>query len=157
MRIGLWEGTVAKTEPTAPMPLPPPPWAQARGPRTWPFPSPLPAAGRGTGALPGQKPSLCHIDRQTTRIKGRNCHLLVPLRAQSGLNPGLLSVLPGRASPPVTGSRNAKDFHPFIESEVFKVGKEGFPGGPVIKNPPANAGDTGLIPDLGRSHLSQSN
>ena len=121
------------------------------------FPHPLPAAGRGTGALPGQKPSLCHIDRQTTRIKGRNCHLLVPLRAQSGLNPGLLSVLPGRASPPVTGSRNAKDFHPFIESEVFKVGKEGFPGGPVIKNPPANAGDTGLIPDLGRSHLPQSN
>ena len=27
-----------------------------------------------------------------------------------------------------------------------------FPGGPVIKNPPCNAGNTGLIPDLGRSH-----
>ena len=26
----------------------------------------------------------------------------------------------------------------------------GFPGGSVIKNPPANAGDTGLIPGLGR-------
>ena len=25
-----------------------------------------------------------------------------------------------------------------------------FPGDPVIKNPPANAGDTGLIPGLGR-------
>ena len=25
-----------------------------------------------------------------------------------------------------------------------------FPGHPVIKNPPANAGDTGLIPGLGR-------
>ena len=22
-----------------------------------------------------------------------------------------------------------------------------FPGGPVVKNPPSNAGDTGLIPD----------
>ena len=26
----------------------------------------------------------------------------------------------------------------------------GFPGGSVVKNPPANAGDTGLIPGLGR-------
>jgi len=24
-----------------------------------------------------------------------------------------------------------------------------FPGGPVVKNPPVNAGDTGLIPNLG--------
>ena len=27
----------------------------------------------------------------------------------------------------------------------------GFPGGPVIKNPPDNAGDLGLIPGWGRS------
>ena len=27
----------------------------------------------------------------------------------------------------------------------------GFPGGPVVKNPPASAGDLGLIPGLGRS------
>ena len=27
----------------------------------------------------------------------------------------------------------------------------GFPGGAVVKNLPANAGDTGLIPQLGRS------
>ena len=33
----------------------------------------------------------------------------------------------------------------------------GFPGGSVVKNLPANAGDTGLIPDWGRSHLPQSN
>ena len=26
----------------------------------------------------------------------------------------------------------------------------GFPGGSVVKNPPANAGDAGLIPGLGR-------
>ena len=32
-----------------------------------------------------------------------------------------------------------------------------FPGGPVVKNLPANAGDTGLIPDLGRSHMPRSN
>ena len=27
----------------------------------------------------------------------------------------------------------------------------GFPGGSVVKNPPANAGDVGSIPGLGRS------
>jgi len=29
--------------------------------------------------------------------------------------------------------------------------ERGFPGGPLIKNPPANAGDVDLIPGLGRS------
>ena len=33
----------------------------------------------------------------------------------------------------------------------------GFPGGAVVKNPPANAGDTGLSPGPGRSHMPQSN
>ena len=32
-----------------------------------------------------------------------------------------------------------------------------FPGGAVVKNPPANAGDTGSIPGPGRSHMPQSN
>ena len=31
------------------------------------------------------------------------------------------------------------------------------PGGPVNKNLPANAGDTGLIPGLGSFHTPQSN
>ena len=32
-------------------------------------------------------------------------------------------------------------------------GVKGLPGGSVGKNPPAGAGDTGLIPGLGRSHM----
>ena len=32
-----------------------------------------------------------------------------------------------------------------------------FPGGAVVKNLPANAGDTGSIPGLGRSHMLRSN
>ena len=31
-----------------------------------------------------------------------------------------------------------------------------FPGGAVVKNPPANAGDTGLISGPGRSHMPWS-
>ena len=33
----------------------------------------------------------------------------------------------------------------------------GFPGGAVVKNPPANAGDTGSSPGPGRPHMPQSN
>ena len=32
-----------------------------------------------------------------------------------------------------------------------------FAGGPVVKNPLANSGDTGLIPGPGRFHMPQSN
>ena len=32
-----------------------------------------------------------------------------------------------------------------------------FPGGTVVKNPPAIAGDMGLSPGPGRSHMLQSN
>ena len=34
---------------------------------------------------------------------------------------------------------------------------QGFPGGTVVKNLPANAGDTGSSPGLGRSHMPRSN
>ena len=33
----------------------------------------------------------------------------------------------------------------------------GFPGGAVVENPPANAGDTGSSPGPGRSHMPWSN
>ena len=32
-----------------------------------------------------------------------------------------------------------------------------FPGGAVVKNPPAKAGDTGSNPGPGRSHMPRSN
>ena len=32
----------------------------------------------------------------------------------------------------------------------------GFPGGPVVKNPPCNAGDTSLIPSPERPHMRWS-
>ena len=38
-----------------------------------------------------------------------------------------------------------------------KNGQGGFPGGTVVKNPPANAGDTGASPGPGRSHMPRSN
>ena len=38
-----------------------------------------------------------------------------------------------------------------------KYKNEGFLGGSVVKNLPANAGDMGLTPGLGRPHMLQSN
>ena len=39
----------------------------------------------------------------------------------------------------------------------FKKISWGFPGASVVENLPANAGDTGSSPSLGRSHLPRSN
>ena len=36
------------------------------------------------------------------------------------------------------------------ELTYLKSDKQDFPGGAVVKNPPANAGDTGSSPGLGR-------
>ena len=42
------------------------------------------------------------------------------------------------------------------ECVYFKRQCEGFPGGSVVKNPPASAKDMGLIPGLGIYHVSRS-
>ena len=44
-----------------------------------------------------------------------------------------------------------------ITTMLFKKQARGFPGGAVVENLPANAGDTGLSPGLGRSHMPWSN
>ena len=38
---------------------------------------------------------------------------------------------------------------------LFIQNEKGFPGGPVVETPPANAGDTGSIPGRGRVRLPQ--
>ena len=40
---------------------------------------------------------------------------------------------------------------------MINAAKLSFPGGAVVKNLPANAGDMGLIPGPGRSHMLRSN
>ena len=42
-------------------------------------------------------------------------------------------------------------------SFTFKKIFRDFPGGAVVKNPPANAGDTGSSPGPGRFHMPRSN
>ena len=42
------------------------------------------------------------------------------------------------------------------EKRIKRTEDRGFPGGAVVKNLPANAGDTGSSPGLGRSHMPRS-
>ena len=45
-----------------------------------------------------------------------------------------------------------------ISSEIyFQIQMQDFPGGPVVKNPAANAGDMDSIPGQGRFHTPWGN
>ena len=44
-----------------------------------------------------------------------------------------------------------------LDGHSIKNDQWGFPGGAVVENLPANAGDTGSSPGLGRSHMPRSN
>ena len=50
-----------------------------------------------------------------------------------------------------TGVREVKD------STYREKKTKDLHGGPVVKNPPANAGDMGSVPNPGRSHIPQGN
>ena len=52
---------------------------------------------------------------------------------------------------------NRENTRKFNEDLEELKSKQGFPGGTVVKNPPANAGDTGSSPGPGRSHMPRSN
>ena len=56
-------------------------------------------------------------------------------------------------------NQNEKLYLVFQEKWKLKLLKpvEGFPGGAVVENLPANAEDTGSSPGLGRSHMPRSN
>ena len=56
-----------------------------------------------------------------------------------------------------TGQIDPSTFVWPVRKEIFlyflKKGKEGFPGGSLVKNPPASAGEASSVPRLGRSHV----
>ena len=59
----------------------------------------------------------------------------------------------------VTGGRIGWEFGTNMSTLLYlkQTDNQGFPGGSVVKNPPANARDTGSIPDPGRAHMPLSN
>ena len=75
--------------------------------------------------------------------------------------PGLEPVSPALAGGFLTTAPPGKPeqkFYTGVSSKDMWMGAPlGFPGGAVVENLPANAGDTGSSPGLGRSHMPRSN
>ena len=77
------------------------------------------------------------------------------------------SLLPKPLSIPPRGTQNKRPLifrsvylltsrsREFGEAGSVRFDKGAFPGGSVVKNPPANAGDMASIPGPGRSHMRQ--
>ena len=53
-------------------------------------------------------------------------------------------------------TRDVEGVHRAMTTTI-KMLLQDFPGGAVVKNTPANAGDTGSSPGPGRSHMPRSN
>ena len=62
---------------------------------------------------------------------------------------------PRPRAPNSTWSPDQQQCHLSLRN-LFKTQTLGFPGGAVVEGLPANAGDTGSSPGLGRSHVPQS-
>ena len=91
-------------------------------------------------------------------------HTLLEVKSSFYLCPSMSKVPGHTKSPSVCGYC----LQPYNEDSKVKTTKhllykatqeslEGFPGGAVVENLPANAGNTGSGPGLGRSHLPRSN
>ena len=70
---------------------------------------------------------------------------------------GIKLLMEGRGINEITHGDKANPRIKFQEQQDLKVRYRNFPGGTVVKNPPANAGDMGSIPGPGRSHMPRSN
>ena len=62
--------------------------------------------------------------------------------------------IPGQGTKIPHAARGGKKIE---KKKKLKKKLRGFPGGTVVENLPANAGDTGSSPGLGRSHMPRSN
>ena len=84
--------------------------------------------------------SVCHVN---TQLPAGGCLVLPALPRCQAREVGKSTRLP-RAS----WIREP----PSIQNTSFQGSNTGFPAGSVVKNPPASAGDKGLMPNPGRSH-----
>ena len=69
----------------------------------------------------------------------------------------ILVSLPFRINFRIIVSIFTKNLREILTGHVLNLNVRGFPGGAVVKNPPANAGDTGSSPGPGRAHMLRSN
>ena len=94
-------------------------------------------------------------------MKYTGSHLIVIVNGIISLNPHPLYNVKHLSSPYRASILNYIETKMALlyraRSEPSRYYLRGFPGGAVVENLPANAGDTGSSPGLGRSHMPQSN
>ena len=111
----------------------------------------LPCAHTGAPASPLQGP----LPPRSVRMPSARCTCALLTAGCHPENPWrLISEQLGalRDSQENVDSQTCNNIHSFLKMHL-----RGFPGGAVVENPPANAGDTGASPGLGRSHMPRSN
>ena len=80
---------------------------------------------------------------------------LDPTRSKDGRS-RMLHLIPGTAK--YINKYEQRQYRVFYASWIkSREELEDAPGGPVVKNPLASVGDTGLIPGRGRFHMPQDN
>ena len=104
-----------------------------------------PSSGAGLKSLTWEAPSLCSEERSIHLSKVRGMR---KESEQTGL----------AVFRPITFFHETFHSSPTLASKHSGWNTSlGFPGGAVVKNPPANAWDMGSIPGPGRSHMSRNN
>ena len=132
----------------------------------------------GKGAL---QATVHRVTQSWTRLKQLNTHLLglqvvafgifswgmwdlIPWPQEKNLDPlhwerrVLASGPPGKSPSKLAFNPSTPSWKTFMSDLGFtKRWVKDFPGGPVVKNPPANAGDTSSIPGPGSDHTPRGN
>ena len=99
--------------------------------------------------------SLAHQVPLSTRFSRQGYWVGSPFPSQGDLpDPGIKLVSPALQLDSLLLSHQERKA--ILLTVKMIIGRD-FPGGSVVKNPPANAGDMGSIPDLGEFHMLQSN
>ena len=65
-------------------------------------------------------------------------------------------MIPYTENPKDTTRKLLELINEFSKVARYKINIQGFPGGAVVENLPANAGDMGSSPGMGRSHMPHS-
>ena len=123
---------------------------------------PLPIAVRGPLTIAASPVAEHRLQTRRLSNYGSRAQLLCgtrdpPRPGPEPVSPALAGRLsttapPGKPGPVVLNSKGVYKIFPCIRNALL-----GFPGGTVVKNPPANAGDMGSSPGPGRSHMPRSN
>ena len=102
-------------------------------------------------------PRFRDISRSTQRPEGDPGHVSEETRAEARADPRTFLDHSVSTLHTVSTPKLVKLLFNSIQQPLNKNWWSGFPGGAVVENLPANAGDTGSSPGLGRSHMPRSN